>query len=334
MTLIPIVIIPFFFEIPAFIFLGFWFVMQFVNLAGSHGTSGGIAWWAHIGGFVFGIVLLKAFMMLPRTGITDQMHRVTAKRKTSRLQVIRPIGPGDDPNLYATIDIAPLEALPDTLEVQVKLLLVDDVMSFLELEKTFLSRAECTLLTASTGLEAIKVAEKEHPDLILLDVEMPEMNGIEATRILQNQPELKDIPIVIVSSSSMDQEALAAGAREFVKKPVDEPRFQEIVLRYVPLTFRLDDRRMLGGTCVMESEGEQAEGTVVDISISGLLLRSTAIFAIGDPLTLYFNLPGAAREKEIQAGGVVVRISEKGYGIRFTRISEGAVIFIREFVEG
>ncbi len=215
-----------------------------------------------------------------------------------------------------------------------KLLLVDDVMSFLELEKTFLSRAECTLLTASTGLEAIKVAEKEHPDLILLDVEMPEMNGIEATRILQNQPELKDIPIVIVSSSSMDQEALAAGAREFVKKPVDEPRFQEIVLRYVPLTFRLDDRRMLGGTCVMESEGEQAEGTVVDISISGLLLRSTAIFAIGDPLTLYFNLPGAAREKEIQAGGVVVRISEKGYGIRFTRISEGAVIFIREFVEG
>jgi len=114
LTLIPIFIIPFFFEIPAFIFLGFWFVMQFINLAGSHGTAGGIAWWAHIGGFIFGILLLKAFMALPRTGITDQMHRVTVKRKTNRLQVVRPIGPGDDPNLYATIDISPSEALTGT----------------------------------------------------------------------------------------------------------------------------------------------------------------------------------------------------------------------------
>ncbi len=59
LTLIPILIFPWFVEIPAFFFIGFWFVLQLLNAAGSHGGGGGIAWWAHIGGFLFGIVFLK-----------------------------------------------------------------------------------------------------------------------------------------------------------------------------------------------------------------------------------------------------------------------------------
>lgn len=114
LTLIPIIFIPWFIEIPAFFFLGFWFVLQFINAAGSHGNIGGIAWWAHIGGFVFGIVLLKIFLMLPETGVSNKMRRVTAKRKTHRLQVVRPGGLGKDPHLYGTIDITSFEALAGT----------------------------------------------------------------------------------------------------------------------------------------------------------------------------------------------------------------------------
>ena len=114
LTLIPIIFIPWFIEIPAFFFLGFWFVLQFINAAGSHGNIGGIAWWAHIGGFVFGIVLLKIFLMLPETGVSNKMRRVTAKKKTHRLQVVRPGGLGKDPHLYGTIDITSFEALAGT----------------------------------------------------------------------------------------------------------------------------------------------------------------------------------------------------------------------------
>jgi len=78
LTLIPIIFIPWFIEIPAFFFLGFWFILQFLSAAGSHGNIGGIAWWAHIGGFVFGIVFLKIFLMLPETGVSSKMRRVTA----------------------------------------------------------------------------------------------------------------------------------------------------------------------------------------------------------------------------------------------------------------
>jgi len=114
LTLIPIIIIPWFIEIPAFFFLGLWFVLQFLNATGTHGGAGGIAWWAHIGGFVFGIVFLKILLALPETGVTDRMRRVTAKRKTHRLQVIRPVGPGNDPHLYGTIAVTSFEALVGT----------------------------------------------------------------------------------------------------------------------------------------------------------------------------------------------------------------------------
>jgi len=117
LTLIPIIFIPWFIEIPAFFFLGLWFVIQFISAAGSHGGIGGIAWWAHISGFIFGIIFLKIFLALPGTGVSDQMRKVTAKRKTHRLQVIKPVGPGKDPHLYGMITITSFEALTGTLKL-------------------------------------------------------------------------------------------------------------------------------------------------------------------------------------------------------------------------
>lgn len=110
LTLIPIFLFPWFIEIPALFFIGIWFLLQLLNAAGSPGGGGGIAWWAHIGGFIFGIIFLKLASLLPPVGISDRLNRVTAKKKTSRLQVIRPVSSGDDPNLYGRLILTPLEA--------------------------------------------------------------------------------------------------------------------------------------------------------------------------------------------------------------------------------
>jgi membrane associated rhomboid family serine protease len=110
LTLIPIFFIPYFLEIPAAFFLGIWFVMQFVSAALSPGNTGGIAWWAHIGGFVFGIIFLKLFLVLPQTGLTRKVRKATARKKTHHLQVIRPVGVGPDRHMYANIEITPYEA--------------------------------------------------------------------------------------------------------------------------------------------------------------------------------------------------------------------------------
>ncbi|MCG6894734.1 MAG: rhomboid family intramembrane serine protease [Desulfobacteraceae bacterium] len=114
LTLIPIVFIPWFVEIPAFFFLGLWFLLQFLSATGSHGAVSGIAWWAHIGGFVFGILLLKLFGMVPRIGADEKVRSVTSKRRTEHLQSIRPRGGAGDADMYGTLVISPYEALTGT----------------------------------------------------------------------------------------------------------------------------------------------------------------------------------------------------------------------------
>jgi membrane associated rhomboid family serine protease len=111
LTLIPIIFIPLLVEIPAFVFLGFWFLLQVLNAGGQ---GGGIAWWSHIGGFILGILLLRLFLKIPITGVTEKIRQTTAKKKTSRLQVIRPEGPGKETDLFGTIVITPYEALAGT----------------------------------------------------------------------------------------------------------------------------------------------------------------------------------------------------------------------------
>ncbi len=113
LTLIPIIIIPWLVEVPAYLFLGIWFVLQMMNAAGSQ--AGGIAWWAHIGGFLGGIVLLKAFLAYPHIGANERIQRATVKKRSHRLQAIRPQSRGgDDPHLYGEIVITFYEALTGT----------------------------------------------------------------------------------------------------------------------------------------------------------------------------------------------------------------------------
>ncbi len=114
LTLIPVFIIPFFFELPAYVFLGIWFLIQALSAVGSSGQMGGIAWWAHIGGFVAGVLLLRLFLKVPATGITQEIRRKTFRQKTPRLQVIRTSGNEADYHLYGTISISRREAFLGT----------------------------------------------------------------------------------------------------------------------------------------------------------------------------------------------------------------------------
>ncbi|MDD5204428.1 MAG: rhomboid family intramembrane serine protease [Desulfobacterales bacterium] len=114
LTLIPIFIIPYFIEIPAFFFLGIWFFLQFLSAMGTSGDAAGIAWWAHIGGFVFGIVLLHVFSKVPEIGMTQQMRQTTARARSPRLHLIKSTETDNTANLYGQITISPLEARTGT----------------------------------------------------------------------------------------------------------------------------------------------------------------------------------------------------------------------------
>jgi membrane associated rhomboid family serine protease len=109
-TLIPIVFIPYFVELPAAIFLGIWLFIQFISVALTSVNAGGIAWWAHIGGFIFGALFLKIFLLIPGPGIPRTLMDATVRKSTPRLHIARPepqIGKSD---LFDIIAITPEEA--------------------------------------------------------------------------------------------------------------------------------------------------------------------------------------------------------------------------------
>jgi CheY-like chemotaxis protein len=78
------------------------------------------------------------------------------------------------------------------------------------------------VLLAADGLQAIELARRDHPDLILMDVMMPALDGLEATRRLRGFPDTRDIPIITLTALDQVREtALDAGANDFLAKPIN-----------------------------------------------------------------------------------------------------------------
>ncbi|MBM4277763.1 MAG: rhomboid family intramembrane serine protease [Deltaproteobacteria bacterium] len=111
LTLIPIFFFIQFVEIPAFIFLGYWLLIQLFSASFTPKNVGGIAFWAHIGGFIAGLVFIKIFDLVPRIGMGQQLRHYTDRKATPRLQTISPQSLPEELDLYGEIRIMPKEAL-------------------------------------------------------------------------------------------------------------------------------------------------------------------------------------------------------------------------------
>ena len=105
-----------------------------------------------------------------------------------------------------------------------KILLVDDEEMSLDALTSRLTFRGFSVVCASNGLEALTATEAERPDLILMDLKMPELDGFEATRRLKQSPATSGIPVIALSAQPNDrQKAFAAGCDEFAVKPIDMP---------------------------------------------------------------------------------------------------------------
>jgi two-component system cell cycle response regulator DivK len=111
-----------------------------------------------------------------------------------------------------------------------KILYVEDNDDNVYMLKSRLSRAGFTVVIASNGAQGIAKAIAEQPDLILMDLTLPDIDGEEATRRLKADPATKHIPILALTANAMDADrdrAIAAGCDGFETKPVDMPRLLE-----------------------------------------------------------------------------------------------------------
>jgi CheY-like chemotaxis protein len=116
-----------------------------------------------------------------------------------------------------------------------KILLVEDNPVNRRLAVFLLRAHGYEVREATTGLEALEILEKERPDLIVMDIQLPGMDGLEVTRKIKGQPSMADIPVIAVTSYAMKgdrEKALAAGCVGYVTKPIDKTIFiQEVAAR-------------------------------------------------------------------------------------------------------
>ena len=118
-----------------------------------------------------------------------------------------------------------------------RILYVEDNDDNIYVLKNRLTRAGFTILVARDGAAGVAMATAEQPDLILMDLSLPVMNGWDATRQLKSAPETRDIPVVALTSHAMvgeREKALAAGCDDFDTKPVELPRLLEKIRALLP----------------------------------------------------------------------------------------------------
>ena len=104
-----------------------------------------------------------------------------------------------------------------------KILIVDDIPVNIILLKTMLTRTNVRILTATNGEEALDIVRRDKPELILLDIQMPVMNGWDVLRTIKSDPELKNTIVLVVSAYTSPEDieqSMKMGAAGFIKKPV------------------------------------------------------------------------------------------------------------------
>ena len=226
-----------------------------------------------------------------------------------------------------------------------KILLVDDVQLFLEQEKTFFDRDEFELVLAHSGTEAIKAAMESKPDLIFMDLYMPDMNGDECCHLIKSNAELGDIPIVMITSGGVEdsfENCWQAGCDDIIVKPINPHYFMSIVKKHLAVTERKAPRFIARLRVQYGPDRETVlEDYSLNLSTGGLFLVTHNLLPVATNLKLAFIFPGDEGNVRCEAKIAWVNHPEllknphlpAGMGIQFTNLSLDDMSCIRDFIK-
>jgi len=213
-----------------------------------------------------------------------------------------------------------------------KILLVDDVQLFIEIEKVFLEMSPVEVFTARDGVGALEIVRREHPDLVVMDINMPRMDGIECCAAIKNDPAFASIPVIMVTNAGRPddlQQSRQAGCDDFILKPVNGRSFLDKARRFLNVIDRRKKRVAFDADVEIQMDGRLMSGTAVDLCCNGIYVALQHYPEIGDGLTCSFRLLESESVMTVARGRVAwvnygdERIKSAyppGFGVEFLEI--------------
>jgi uncharacterized protein (TIGR02266 family) len=227
-----------------------------------------------------------------------------------------------------------------------KILLVDDVNMFLELEKGFLERDEFQILLATNGEEALEMMIKNHPDITFMDLYMPVMDGDVCCHLIKSHDELRHIPVIMVTQGGSDidfERCWKAGCDDIIPKPINRFLFLSMVRKYLGIPFRELPRALarLHIQCKTCTDPEKfLSNYTVNLSTGGFFIVSTDILPVDTQLNIEFVLPNDGKAIKCSARVAWINHPESlinknlpvGMGLQFLDLSLDGMDSIRKFI--
>ena len=222
-----------------------------------------------------------------------------------------------------------------------KILLVDDVRLFLEIEKNLLEQSQVEVLTSRDGVEAMQIVRSERPALVVMDVKMPKMDGIECCRAIKSDSELAATPVIIVTNADNVedlQQGWKAGCDDFIPKPIDGKIFLEKTHRFLNVIDRRRKRVLFEAEVALQIEGRIITARSFDLSYSGMYVASPFLPNVGDAVVVSFRLLDTSPAMTVASGRVIwVNHGEQrakqhypsGFGMEFIQIIGDGLAMVR-----
>lgn len=221
------------------------------------------------------------------------------------------------------------------------LLIVDDVELFVQLQISHLGHSRYNIHTANSGSDGLQIARSLKPDLILLDLFMPDMDGDQVCRILKEDPETSSIPVVLVSSGARARSRTASVSSNcdgLIFKPVRRDLLLSVVENLLGTNLRVCNRVRVSipGTATLDERDYPI--TVHTLSSDGVFVEIEQQLIRGDLMELSFHLPEQEKKIHIRTAAVVwcgllETGGPAGAGIYFLTIDQAMRKRINSFVE-
>jgi CheY-like chemotaxis protein len=205
-----------------------------------------------------------------------------------------------------------------------KILIVDDLHASIEKEKSILNRSDFMIFTTTSSRKALELHRSEKMDLIILDLDMPDMNGDELCSLIRRDPLMQQVSVIIIGANSESDinRFKRCQANDYITKPIRPLQLLEMVSQLLDIQERKSYRVLLKVTVNGKSPTETFFCSSQNISTSGILIETDKVLQKGDSISCSFFLPGAER---VSADAEVVRIATNGtgplhYGARFINL--------------